>query len=470
MSETNFDGIARGPHPAIKTALDHVKGSLATFGVYYDKISGDYYLPVDNTWDRRNEKSLRLWLMAEKGLSKRNLHHNGELSDVDLTLLAIQKANAIDYVGKLAGYQPGPIQQNGSKILITKGPKIIEPKDGNCDVIDELLYVQFGELQLLYLNLWEKVAYESLTSGLFRPGQALVIAGPRDCGKTVLQHRILTPLLGGRVAKPYLYFSGQTPFNSELFEAEHLVIEDDQASTDLQARRSFGNHLKQIAANISQCCHPKGRPALTLFPGWRISTTCNDEPENLMILPPMDESLKDKLMILKGHKKDGPNPMPMPTGTPEERKKFEDRLDEELPAHIAKVKRLEIPPDLQSGRYGVKTYLNPEIVQQLEDRNPEFRLLEYADTYNMYGDQNPWVGTATEFERDLGDAMSASSTGRTALSKLLYHHDICGRYLSRLAEKLPSRVKKGAAKGRSRYHIWQPEEFREEKSKVRRVR
>lgn len=34
-------------------------------------------------------------------------------------------------------------------------------------------------------------------------------------------------LLGGRMGKPFLYLSGQTPFNGNLFGSEHLSIEDE---------------------------------------------------------------------------------------------------------------------------------------------------------------------------------------------------------------------------------------------------
>jgi hypothetical protein len=36
-----------------------------------------------------------------------------------------------------------------------------------------------------------------------------------------------------------------------------------------------------------------------LKPFWRLSITLNDEPENLLILPPLDESLGDKIMLLR---------------------------------------------------------------------------------------------------------------------------------------------------------------------------
>ena len=63
----------------------------------------------------------------------------------------------------------------------------------------------------------------------------------RDSGKSRLQN-LITPLLGGRVANPYHYMTGKSNFNSELFGAEHLMIEDEPASTRIEARRNTGSH------------------------------------------------------------------------------------------------------------------------------------------------------------------------------------------------------------------------------------
>ena len=46
--------------------------------------------------------------------------------------------------------------------------------------------------------------------------------------------------------------SGATPFNGELFCCEHLIVEDEEASTDIQARRNFGTKIKEITANVTQ--------------------------------------------------------------------------------------------------------------------------------------------------------------------------------------------------------------------------
>src|SRR5947199_8807639 len=87
---------------------------------------------------------------------------------------------------------------------------------------------------------------------------------------------------------------------------------------------------KNITVNDWQRCHAKNRVAIGLAPFWRLSVTVNDEPENLMVLPPIDDSIEDKLIILRAWK----FPMPMPTATLQQRKAFWKRLEQELPAFL----------------------------------------------------------------------------------------------------------------------------------------
>lgn len=85
----------------------------------------------------------------------------------------------------------------------------------------------FGKSQLAYFLAWLKIAVTTLRSGERRKDQAVFLCGEHDCGKSFVQHYIITPLLGGREAYPYKYLNGDTQFNSELFASEHLVMDDD---------------------------------------------------------------------------------------------------------------------------------------------------------------------------------------------------------------------------------------------------
>jgi hypothetical protein len=230
--------------------------------------------------------------------------------------------------------------------------------------------------------------------------------------------------------------SGATEFNGELFGCEHLMIEDDIGSTDFRARRNFGTKIKEFTVNEVQSCHAKNRQAISLKPFWRLSISLNDEPENLLILPPFDDSLQDKINLLKAHRK----PMPMPTNTAEEKSRFWETLISELPAFLWHLTHWEIPADLKSDRFGITHYHHPELLAELERLTPENRLLEIIDIYFYTHEQKEtWEGTAAELESALVNSPTVGSESR----RLLVWNTATGTYLGRLAKKCPDRVEAG---------------------------
>ena len=263
---------------------------------YYDRHRRLYFVQdARSNWIELNETSFRRWL-HKQGLSK--AEKNGAISQLDQWVVNYQMWLNVDYAGPLAGYRPGLVEISGLNVLVTSSPKLIEPKPGEFPTINALLVGMFDEQQLVHLYGWLKVAEESLAAFQPRPGQALVLAGPHDCGKSLLQ-MLITVILGGRPGKPYRYMCGETPFNSELFGCEHWVIEDEPASTRPGSRRHFGARIKDFCVNEFLSCHPKGRSAISLPPFRRLSISVNEESQNLSILPPMDESLADKSSSLR---------------------------------------------------------------------------------------------------------------------------------------------------------------------------
>jgi hypothetical protein len=291
-----------------------------------------------------------------------------------------------------------------------------------------------GPDQEVFLFGWLKVGFEALCARKPRAGQALALAGPRDCGKSLLQN-LFTDIFGSRSAKPHRYMSGATPFNGDLFCCEHLIVEDEEASTDIRARRNFGTKIKEIAANVTNSCHAKHRQAITLPTFWRVSISVNDEPENLMILPPIDESLTDKLIILKAVR----HPMPMSSVSDEDREIFMVALRAELPYFVDFLTRWKIPNHLISQRYGITHFQHPDILEALGTFAPETKLLELIDD-QLFSSVAPgsWEGSASELERELkGESSRVAHEAR----QLFSFPTACGTYLGRLAKNYPNRFK-----------------------------
>ncbi|MEC9081260.1 MAG: hypothetical protein VYE44_05725 [Verrucomicrobiota bacterium] len=110
---------------------------------------------------------------------------------------------------------------------------------------------------------WLQIAEECVRTSKPSPGQALVFAGPRNSGKNFIQD-IITAILGGRAARPYPWFVGQTTFNADLFEAEHLMIADEVPFQYIKSRRVFGCKIKDVTVNSIHSCHGKHANAVII--------------------------------------------------------------------------------------------------------------------------------------------------------------------------------------------------------------
>lgn len=413
---------------------------------YYDSARGFYWIRDSREgWVQLNETGVKRFFRS-KGIAA-GIKDGEHVSPLDSLVLNVQTSRNVTYAGPLSGYCTGLYDMLGHRVLVTDSPRMIEPTAGSWDTVRAFLAGLLTDEhfdQTPYLFGWLKVALETLRAGQRRTGQALAIAGPSNCGKSLLQ-KLITELLGGRMAKPYQYMAGLTPFNAHTFTAEHLVIEDEAASSDIRARRAFGAHLKEVTANEQQNCHGKNRTPVTLTPFWRLSITVNDEPENLMVLPPIDDSLEDKLILLKARREE----MPMPTETGEERRAFWQALTDELPAFVHFLLMWEIPTKLRSARFGVRHFHHPDILRAIDDLAPERRLLDLIDAELFSGPlADPWEGKAEQLEKRL---VGSESHSAYEARRVLSFNTACGVYLARLSKKHPDRIFRRILDG---YAIW----------------
>ena len=283
--------------------------------------------------------------------------------------------------------------------------------------------------QEIFLYGWLKVALEALYTGNHRFGQAIVFAGEAGCGKSLLQN-IITQLLGGRSAKPYQFMTAKTMFNADLFCAEHLMIEDEAPDTSFKARRNFGTMLKQFTVNRTQRLHAKGRDAIILKPFWRVSISLNDEPDDLNVLPIIDKSIEDKLLMFQAYKRQ----FPLPTNTIAEWERFWECLAGELPAFVYWLLNVfHIPEELRSERFGVKHFHHPHLLAAIGALSPEIHLLDLIDSY--LANRLPGQFSALDIEKLLRERVD-----HYLLDRLFTFGRACGTFLGKLAHSHPKRV------------------------------
>jgi hypothetical protein len=338
---------------------------------------------------------------------------------INTIVTSIALNRSIDYaLPKLPGYPAGLHIINDTKILVPEALKLIQPVQGNADMIEKILVNMLGVEQLTYFKAWLGLAYDCLKNNVCMPGQVTILAGPKGCGKNLVQEQIITPILGNRIAEPYRYIVGKTPFNQDHFKACHLMISDQKNPTNRADMQEF---IRRIASNDFDSLHPKGKEAITLDIFWRMTVSCNLEEKDLRIVPPL-EGLDDKILLFKCDL----CPMPMPTGTPVEREKFKVAIRAGLPAFLYNVLSFKVPADLRHERFGVKGYMHPELAKTVRDLEPEQELLELVTDYKaavptlVLADITAAELHATLYERQhLRDQLRSIAQSPRSLGKLL---------------------------------------------------
>ena len=357
----------------------------------------------------------------------------------------------------LAGHRPGRYTFEGISFLVTKAPRLIEPAEGHFPLIEKFIAELLpdtgdGVLQWLLFCGWLKTAVEAVRAGAQRAGQLLILCGKADDGKSRLQHFLITPALGGRHAPPGKYLLGDTQFNSEMFAAEHLLMEDPASGLKKEDRQKFKQNLKGVAVNDSAPYHEKGRPAITLAPVWRLSLSLNDGPDDLAILPPPSVDFGEKTIMLRTSR-----PSCLPGASEEERKQFRDTIRAELPAFLFfLLNGLDclLTPALRGSRFFVRSYENPTIREAMEEETPHFQLLEMLDAAQPWlkSEKGFWIGKASALRAVLEDDGDTSDD----FGRWQKHNNLV-RCLGRLRQDRPGRVSYVHHGDGGKWKVWPPE-------------
>jgi hypothetical protein len=374
---------------------------VKSFEVYHCR--GTYFVRSSKgCWYPTNEKAAKHYLIKNQGISDKRKMEGDPLTQIDDVMLSVRDLCSICWAGSCGGVRPQLISANGRDILILEGPKLIEPAKGDFEVIKTVLLSLLGKKQLEYFNGWMKLGLENLRKVYDgkegRPGQFVALIGPRGAGKNLVQERIITPVFGGRVAKPTQFFNDRTIFNGDLAGAEHWMLSDETPARDIDSRRAFGNHIKAMAANAEVRVEVKYELPVVLRPFRRGTVSLNDEDENIRTLPPMDESIEDKLMLFKCNFVH----LPKPSGEAIER-----AIASELPGYVHYLLyEHEIRKALMDERFGVRAYHDPSVLEALSAAAPETQLLQEIEkaelSYQRLNDGGwEWVGSSNTLQEIL---------------------------------------------------------------------
>ena len=362
-------------------------------------------------------------------------------------LTRIQRGNFALRVGPMAGYRKGWRDVADGRIFVTAEPRPVVPSVVPFDLLDRLLGEMLGEEQYGWFLRWLAIGHRSLSSLRYRPGQALALVGPRACGKSLLSG-VVVEAFGGRVAHPYRSWADGSAFNGHLVGAETLVIDDESPSRNMQARRNLATAIKSALFSGTVGIEAKYQTPFTCRPWWRVLIACNDEPENVMVLPPMEDSIGDKIALLRVR----PPSFPACLDDDDKREAFRKRISMELPGLLHHALGLSVAPFGDDQRTGIATLHNPEILEMLRELSREAQLeqllIAARDTLEM-----EWTGTAGELYHVLtGDTVFREV--RDDARRLLDTPAAAGYLLRDLARSRPAMVSKaGESGGATRWKI-----------------
>jgi hypothetical protein len=400
--------------------------------IFYSTDTAAYFVDVGSHYRAYGRK------MPIKSGIRRHLERQGTSPNdikelLEMNLEDIELDRAVDWVGALAGHRRGLTKRNGRSFLITDEPQIPESIQGDFPLHQAIIDQAFPDpdARAVFMG-WTAGGVAAIRHQTHQPAPMLVMAGPAKAGKSLLAH-IVTKCFGGRSANPMTAWSGQLPWNDNLLAAELLLIDDSVTSTDPRARKAFGSRFKESIYAGDVEINTRRKSSLSLRPVWRVMVCCNETPENLSVIPPLEEGIEDKIILLKVSSIE----TPMPARSVEEKEAFTSALIDELPAFLHHLEHFEVPDHLSDSRSGVTAWKDPDLLQAVSEISPEKHLetliaLAIAKGHFPAIDQNgEWMSAA-----DVQSILQSrdSPTANQALN-LLKHAPNCGRYLATLSRQ-----------------------------------
>lgn len=422
-------------------------------GTYFD---GQSYWRRDETglWRDLSTEAVKRHLSCIHGLSSET--KKGQASEVSQALTTIDQLQRVDGAFPCLFLRDEIVRDGAAKYLNIARAKPMQPSGAPRQWGDGFpwlaSYLQglFGEEQLKVFLSWLSHFYKNAVAGRPKKGHALFLAGPPSAGKTLLSQRVIGAMMGG-FQEATSYVLGDTNFNESLFFAPLWAVDDAVASADPRRHVGYSQMVKKIVANPYQEYHAKFKKAVTFKFNGRLIVTLNDDPRSIAMLPQVEGSILDKIVILKA------------AAPGVSFADVEDTIRQELPAFADFVHGFVLPdwiltrPD-EVARVGHNAWHNPDLLSTAKESSQASGLQELLDLWRTYyfrgRDTQEWSGSVTELLMELNDMERV----KTLVHNVAPNRIVFGRDLQQLiAQGLDWLGYGRSAKGRV-YTIRRPKE------------
>ena len=387
---------------------------------YFD--GRNYWRKIGKDWRYYSRQDTQLWLAAQ-GLAVQKPDEE-PLSECDNALLTIQTNKRVRAAVPLVHTPDGEHWIGQDRVLNTSTTKSCQPcpdegvKWGQgfpflSDYFDSLFK---DDEQDTIFKAWLQRFYLGCFYQKPNAGQALLIGGPTGKGKTLLNTCVIGGLAGRHTDASSFLTGSNGKWGNSLLESAHWAIDDTTPNADESSYRKYSALLKKMTANREFLYDEKFIPTYMVPWMGRICITFNLDPESTRVIPDPEQSLLDKIILLKTDDE----PFKFPTDAGEEVKK-------ELPNFARWLLEWNPPPETKGeSRYGVKCYHHAELIQAAKHSTRSAGFAEILEEFLQDWNEPVFEGTATRLLRhimeddslkSLVSRMTADSVGRN-LSKL----------------------------------------------------
>src|ERR1051326_6052828 len=316
-----------------------------------------YYRKIKGRWVTWAKEDFVKHLCANKGLDSSK--GKGEVaSETARAEIFIQENRRVDGVIPRL-FDPRDVIESSGKIYLNCAcvrqlQPAEEPQEWgvNFPWCARFLGMRFSDQERNIFLAWWKRFYGSALAGDLLKGQALFLVGTIKLGKTLLAHHMIGASVGGAAdASPHL--TNGSEFNKELFEVALRCIDDGEVASNESAHRKFSEAVKRIVANPTMVYRAMYRDAQSVIYNGRLLVTLNDDSYSLQMIPDLEMSMEEKILVLKfldsGYK--------FPP-----KWELEPMIASELPFLLRWLVDWEVPQDIVGdNRFGVVSYINEEL-------------------------------------------------------------------------------------------------------------
>jgi len=376
---------------------------------FFHDSQGNYYRKLPNgQWGTMTTEQAKRHLRVVNKLSD-TVEKGESYSEIDVALQYIETEQII--TGSLPfPLNPNPIVEwNNQVFLNIARNRLMKPSTEEVASWGEQFPWLADYLDGLFINkqnrdvflAWLQVWYNSALAGNPQRGQALFIAGPTGTGKSFLSIAILGRIFDG-YADARGYFVDNKNFNHTMFDHAVWSLDDSTILGDHKAHQKFSGLVKAVVANPSFSYDRKwGYNGHVPFNG-RFICTLNDDPISMGILPDTDQSLTDKVLMLRTSARQCPV-------DPDQRKRYEI-LDRELPFFLKWLVDMPLPAGVEADpRFGIKSWQDREVLDEARAASFSSSITEIVDLWraaylkNMDSEDGQtdnkamtWTGTASQ--------------------------------------------------------------------------